>query len=226
MDIQLRHQPSFAAARVLLGGGEGIRLESEAMMAMAPTITLESKMEGGFLKSLKRATLGGESFFMTTCTAGPEGGWLDIVPGIPGDIVRVDADPTTSWVLTRESWLASGVGVELETKWGGFKNLVGSEGGFVVHAAGTGPVLATCYGALDVYDLPAGHTMVLDTGHLVAMQDTIQFTLRKAADGWMNSIKSGEGFVFEITGPGRVYAQTRNPGWFSRFASAGHSHGG
>ncbi len=225
MEIELRHQPSYATARVSLSPGEGIRLESDAMMAMSPSIQLEAKMEGGFMKSLKRAALGGDSFFQTTCTAGPEGGWLDISPGLPGDILQVEADPTHAWILTRSSWLASATGVDLDTKWGGFRNMAGSEGGFVVHATGTGPVLANCYGALDVFELPAGYNMVLDTGHLVAMADSIQMTLRKAAPGWMNSIKSGEGFVFDLVGPGRVYAQSRNPGWFGRFASASHSHG-
>ncbi len=226
MEIELRHQPSYATARVSLTPNEGIRLESDAMMAMSPSINLEAKMEGGLMKSLKRAAFGGESFFQTTCTAGPEGGWVDVAPGLPGDILTVDADPTHAWVLTKSSWLASATTVELDTKWGGFKNLIGSEGGFVVHATGTGPVLANCYGALDVYELPAGYNMVLDTGHLVAMADTVQMTLRKAAPGWMNSIKSGEGFVFDLVGPGRIYAQSRNPGWFGRFASASHSHGG
>jgi uncharacterized protein (AIM24 family) len=35
-------------------------------------------------------------------------------------------------------------------------------------------------------------------------------TLRRAA-GTMGSMKSGEGFVFEFTGPGEVMIQSRNP---------------
>jgi uncharacterized protein (AIM24 family) len=31
--------------------------------------------------------------------------------------------------------------------------------------------------------------------------------------------------VFTITGPGRIYAQSRNPNWFDQFAPANHSHG-
>jgi uncharacterized protein (AIM24 family) len=41
----------------------------------------------------------------------------------------------------------------------------------------------------------------------------------------MNTIKSGEGLVFTVTGPGRIYAQSRNPNWFNQFAPANHSHG-
>jgi uncharacterized protein (AIM24 family) len=39
----------------------------------------------------------------------------------------------------------------------------------------------------------------------------VQFQLRKATAGVVQSLKSGEGFVFEFSGPGRVYTQTRNP---------------
>ncbi|MFM7148105.1 MAG: AIM24 family protein, partial [Actinomycetales bacterium] len=33
----------------------------------------------------------------------------------------------------------------------------------------------------------------------------------KTAGGFMNAMKSGEGFVVEMTGPGRVWTQSRNP---------------
>jgi uncharacterized protein (AIM24 family) len=33
----------------------------------------------------------------------------------------------------------------------------------------------------------------------------------KTAGGFMNAVKSGEGFVVEMRGPGRVWTQTRNP---------------
>ena len=35
---------------------------------------------------------------------------------------------------------------------------------------------------------------------------------RTVTKGIMGALKSGEGLVFEFTGPGRVWAQTRNPG--------------
>ena len=69
MQVQTRQGPAYGVARLSLASGEQARVESGAMMAMSAGVTLESKMEGGFLKSLKRAALGGESFFMTTYTA-------------------------------------------------------------------------------------------------------------------------------------------------------------
>jgi len=71
MGIQTRHTPSFSVARALLGAGESIRAEAGAMMAMAADVDLDAKIEGGLMKGLKRAALGGESLFITTATAGP-----------------------------------------------------------------------------------------------------------------------------------------------------------
>lgn len=225
MQINLRHSPAYAIARVTLNPHESIRVESGAMVARSADVELTSKMEGGLLKSLKRAVMAGDSFFMSTLTAGLSGGWVDLAPGLPGDIIHLPVTPEAPWVLTRSAWLGSSEEVAIESKWAGFGNLFGGEGGFVVLAQGTGEVILNCYGALDVHDLAAGETMVIDSGHLVALQSTVTATLSKAATGWMNTIKSGEGLVFNVSGPGRIYAQSRNPGWFSQFAPASHSHG-
>ena len=225
MQIEIRNAPAFGIARLTLEPNETVRAEAGAMMATSDGVVLEAKAEGGVLKSLKRAALGGESFFLTTYKAPPQGGFVDVAPRLAGDVIVLDT-PAEGLVVQRGSWLASALTVNIDTKWGGFKNLFGGEGGFLVYAQGDGEILLNCYGALDIYDLAAGETLVLDSGHLVAMSSSVNLQLKKVASGWMNTIKSGEGFVFEISGPGRVYAQTRNPTWFRQFASAAHSHGG
>lgn len=209
MNLAIRHNPAFAVVRAELGAGEEIRIESGAMMAMSAGVTLESKMEGGLKKGLMRSVLGGESLFITKLTAAKEGDWVDAAARLPGDIAVLDV--TGNLNLTRGAWLLSSAGVEIDTKWGGFKNLVGGEGGFLVRASGTGQVVASCYGAVEVYDVAAGEQLVLDSGHLVAYEESLTLTTRKATSGLMQTLKSGEGLVFEFTGPGRVWAQTRNP---------------
>ena len=210
MDIAIRHAPSFAVARATLAPGETIRAESGAMMATSAGISVEASLGGGgVMKALKRSVLGGESLFITRLTAGDAGGWVDCAARLPGDAAVLDVDGALN--LTRGAWLCSADGVEIDTKWGGFKNLVGGEGGFLVHMTGTGQVIASCYGALEVVELGAGEQLVLDSGHLVAYSDGMTFTTRKVTSGLMQTLKSGEGLVFEFTGPGRVWAQTRNP---------------
>ncbi len=229
MQTAIRHNPSFAVARVALASGETVRVESGAMMAMSQGMTLQSKMEGGLLKAAKRAMLGGESFFQTTYTAPGQGGWLDVAPRLPGDLMSIEL-AGNGLVISKGSWIASAQSITLDTKWGGFKNFFGAEGGFIVRASGNGPVLVSCYGALETWNLAAGESITVDTGHMVAYDDSVSMTLRKVTGGLVQSVKSGEGLVFDFVGPGRVMTQTRNPneliGWLASVLPGNDSPGG
>jgi uncharacterized protein (TIGR00266 family) len=212
MEVTVRHNPSFSVARVALDGGEPVKVESGAMMATSSGVSLDAKMEGGLLKSLKRATLGGESLFITTLTAPQQGGWVDVAANLPGDCVVVPIAEGQAVNVQRGSWLCSSSGVQLDTKWGGFKNLVGGEGGFLVHAGGTGTLVLSCYGALDTIQLAAGESVTLDTGHMVAFSEGLGMQIRMASGGGaIASAKTAEGLVFDFTGPGWIMAQSRNP---------------
>jgi len=211
MNVETRHGPSFAAARVTLAPNEQLRAESGSMMAMAAGVSITSSTQGGMMKGLKRSFLGGESLFVTTYTAPAAGGWVDVAHHLAGDIVVAEVTSGEPISVTRGSWLASAAGIELDTKWGGFKNLAGGEGGFLVHATGQGTILLACYGALDTVELGAGESLTIDTGHVVAFSPTVTSQLRKVAGGMIQTLKSGEGFVFDFTGPGWVMTQTRNP---------------
>jgi uncharacterized protein (TIGR00266 family) len=211
MEVSIRHDPSFAVGRCALGAGEVVRAESGAMMATSDGVAIEASMQGGLMKSLRRGVLGGESLFITTYTAPPQGGWVDVAAHLPGDMttVEVGAQPL---FIQRGSYIASEAEVEIDTKWGGFRTLFGGEGGFLIRATGRGTVLLSCYGALDRLRLADGETMVVDSGHMVAFDESVTFTLRRAAAGrTIQTLKSGEGFVFDFRGPGEVMIQSRNP---------------
>ncbi|GAA4537363.1 TIGR00266 family protein [Amycolatopsis samaneae] len=217
MQVQVRQQPSFAVARLMLAPGEPARVESGAMMATSYGVQVESRAQGGIMKGLGRAVLGGESFFISTYTAPQNGGWVDVAANLPGDIQVVELDGRVGWCVTRGCWLASSHAIQTETKWGGFKNLFGGEGGFLTHAAGQGQLVVACYGALETITLQPGEVVTIDTGHVVAYADTVQYQIRKVSSGIIQSMKSGEGLVFDFAGPGQVMTQTRNPssliGW-------------
>ena len=80
-----------------------------------------------------------------------------------------------------------------------------------IHANGHGTIVLACYGALDTINLEAGQAVTIDSGHVVAYGPTVTSQLRKAATGLIQSLKSGEGFVFDFTGPGWIMTQSRNP---------------
>ncbi len=149
MKVEVRHRPAMAAARCNLEPGEQVKAESGAMMATSGGVSLQASTQGGVMKGLKRSVLGGESLFISTFTAPAQGGWVDVAHFLTGDIVVAGVTAEQPMNVTKGCWLASSAGVELQTKWGGFKNMFGGEGGFLIHAEGRGTIVLACYGALD-----------------------------------------------------------------------------
>ncbi len=64
---------------------------------------------------------------------------------------------------------------------------------------------------LDTITLGAGESVTVDTGHVVAFISTVGSQIRKVTGGMVQTLKSGEGFVFDFNGPGWVMTQNRNP---------------
>jgi uncharacterized protein (TIGR00266 family) len=212
MQVQIRHQPSFAVARCLLAAGEPVRVESGAMLATSWGVQIEANIQGGLLKGLRRSVLGGESLLVTTYTAPQGGGWVDVAANLPGDVSVITLAPDRAFYITRGCWIANSHAVQIETQWAGMQNLFGGEGGFVIQAAGQGEVVLGAYGAIDTIDLAPGEAVTVDSGHVVAYDAGVQARLRRAVEGRsFASLKSGEGFVFDFAGPGRLLIQSRNP---------------
>jgi uncharacterized protein (TIGR00266 family) len=220
MEVQLRHDPSFTVARCILGGNELVRVEGGAMIAHSAGVQLEAKAQGGIMAGLKRSVLGGGSFFVTTYTAPAQGGWVDVAGVLPGDTVPIDVTPEQPFFLRRGSWIANSSNVQIDTQWGGMANLFGGEGGFGFRASGQGEALVSIYGAVDVIDLEQGESVTIDTGHVVAYALNVKFQMRRAVRGRsIQSMKSGEGWVFDFHGPGRVLLQSRNPEAFAQWVA-------
>lgn len=221
MQVEIRSQDSFAIARCHLAPGEGMRAESGAMAAMSYGVDVQADTGGGLAKAFKRSMLGAESFFVTTYTAGPQyPGWVDLAANLPGGAMAVEVTPTRAVIATRGTWLGNSAGLEQESKWGGSSMFFGGEGGFVVRFTGSGTLVLGAYGAIEAVELPQGAGFTLDSGHLVAYEEGMAVTVRKAARGAMSTMKSGEGLVMDLVGPGRVWTQTRNSdslvGWLTR----------
>ena len=62
--------------------------------------------------------------------------------------------------------------------------------------------------------------IVIDTGHLVAWDTTLTYTVGKSGSGWIASYLSGEGLVCHFQGQGRIWIQTRNPASYGQAIGA------
>jgi uncharacterized protein (TIGR00266 family) len=208
MRVELRHSPAYAVARCWLEPHEPIKVQPGAMMAHSFGITIEAKADGGILRGIGRM-IGGESFHVSTFTAPAGGGWVDVIPESVGDIVAVGVETNTDFVLTKGAWLANDGKIDVKPD-ASISGLFAGEGLVILRAKGQGTMLVSSYGALDVVSLGQGEGFTVDTGHLVGWESTIQMRTRKAA-GFFNSMKSKEGLVVDLQGPGDLIMQTRVP---------------
>ena len=87
--------------------------------------------------------------------------------------------------------------------------MISGEGLFLQKISGTGIVFLNSFGAVFEKTLAPGEVHIVDTNHIVAFEETIQYKIKKAAKGIFSSLASGEGLVCEYTGPGKMWVQTR-----------------
>jgi uncharacterized protein (TIGR00266 family) len=208
MKTEISYSPAFAMATVHLDQGESVKAEAGAMMAMSPSVEIVTSTKGGVMKGLRRSVLGGESFFMNTFTATGPDAHVVVAPALPGDIVTWPLTGNTVF-LQSGSYLASPDAIDVDSKWGGAKTFFSKEGLFMLKCVGTGDLVVSSYGAIHAIDLVEGQTYTVDTGHMVGWEEGVGYEVHKAGN-WKSSILGGEGLVVKVTGPGRVYIQTRS----------------
>ena len=209
MRHEVKYQPSYALALIDLDQGESIQAEAGAMVSKSSTIEVETSTRGGLLSGLRRSVLGGESFFINTFRAEHEAGQVTVAPALPGDIMALELTGETTLLVQSGSFLAATEGVDVDTKWGGAKSFFSSEGLFLLRCTGQGTIWVSSYGAIHPIDLAVGEPYVVDTGHMVAFDDSVQYDVGRSG-GWKSTLFSGEGLVVNLTGPGRFYMQTRS----------------
>ena len=220
MQHEILYRDAFPLVRCRLSRGEQIKAESNAMVAMSTTIDIEGKREGSFLGGLVRSLVTNESFFFQYLTAVRGDGEVLLGHPIPGSIESIELDGSHGFIIQKGGFLAAAPSVELDTKTQDFtKGLFSGAGFFLLHARGRGPLFIGSYGAIHTIDLAPGEDVIIDNGHLVAWQDTMQYDIQKSSNGWISTLKSGEGFVCRFKGPGRILLQTRNPHAFGSWLS-------
>ncbi len=207
MEFKIEHAPVFTLVRVQMLAGEVMRAEAGAMMAMSPSIELKAKTTGkGFLGAMG-AMMGGESLFGSEFRAEAPGEVL-LAPSTPGDIVHIKMNGQT--ILAQGgAYLAGSAGLNI-TAQGSFKAMFSGEGLFLSKISGQGDLILGSYGSIIEKTLAPGEDYIVDTGHIVAFESTVTYTLKKAAKGIFSTLASGEGLVARYSGPGKIWIQTRN----------------
>jgi uncharacterized protein (TIGR00266 family) len=216
MQIEIADRSAFASALIHLNPGEQFVSESGAMFRSSSNIdvdvTTKSKGQGGLMGGLKRM-LAGENFFFSTYRVNDnQPGEVGLAPTLSGSIYKIDVTPDCGWLCTGGSYLGSGADLQLDTRFQGLKGFVTGESLSFVTVHGTGPLLASAFGR--TWEQEINGTLIVDTGHVVAFTETLTYSIDKVGGGWLQTWLSGEGFVMQFSGRGKLILQSHNPSEF------------
>ena len=210
---QIDFKPSYSIVNIYLEDGQDIKAESGTMIYQSPNISIETtKAAKGFWASLKR-TLAGESFWINTFLSENGPGMIGLAPPYPGDIMHIPLESGTQWMVYSGGFIACSPNVDMGTKFSGFKKgMFGGERMFflLVSAEENSDLFVSALGGFYVKDLQPGESLVVDNSHLVAMETSTSWEIRKVG-GLKSTLFSGEGLVIQVEGPGKVIFQTRSP---------------
>lgn len=211
MQIDILMKPGSSVAKVQMGPNEELTAEGGAMIAMSSDVAMETtthkKSSGGIMKGLKRM-LSGESFFINHYTAGSNGGEVFLAPTLSGDMFCHELNNQTL-IVQSGSYLASEPGIEIDFNWQGMKSLFSGENMFWLNLNGTGKVIINSYGC--IYPVEVNGEYIVDTGHIVAFEPTLKFSISKVGSSYLSSFLGGEGFVCRFKGVGTIWCQSHNP---------------
>lgn len=217
VNIELQMRPGSSAAKITLAPNSQITAEGGAMIAMSPNVAMttstRTKQSGGLLRGIKRM-ISGESFFLNHFNGGSQGGTVWLGATQLGDMMVHELNGE-GIIVQGGSYVASTEGIDIDSSWQGFKSLVSRESLFWLKITGRGKVIVNSFGA--IYPVKVDGEYIVDTGHIVAFQESLNFTLTKAGKSWLSSFLGGEGLVCKFRGSGTIWLQSHNT---SQFGSA------
>lgn len=217
MQYRIEHGPAFAWLRVAFGPGETIQAEAGAMVTRSLDVEMQTRLNAGrragvlrwiwaFFVALLRKLLGGETFFVNEFRSAGAGEVV-LAPSLAGHIMQRSLGAGSRFYVQTGSYLASTGDIDTRVRFGGIRTLFGGEGLVLLECEGTGELFVNSYGGIT--EVPVNGRFVVDTGHLVAFDGTLDFKLRSIG-GLKSFLFSGEGLVCEFNGRGSVFVQSRN----------------
>ena len=191
MEYQIKGTP-LPVVICNLAEGEAICTEKGGMSWMTPNLEMSTNAGGSFGKAMSRM-FSGESMFQNIYKAQGGPGQIAFASSFPGEILAIDVSQG-GIVAQKTAFLAA--------------EMSGGEGFIMQRFEGVGMVFLEIDGSVITYDLQPGQSMLLDTGHLAAMQSTVSIDV-ESVKGLGNKLFGGEGFFnTKVTGPGRIWLQT------------------
>ncbi len=210
MEVHLQCKPSYTMAVLVMNHGEAAQVERGAMVAMSTGVEVRPGIgSGGVAKAVMRRAFGGESFFTGRYIATVDQSWVSVAPAFPGDLATLDIGPGDSCLVTQGAFVACADTVAVDVQYTGVRSVLLKEGISMLKLTGSGPAVVGSYGGIVSYNLEPGVGMVVDSAHIVGFDESVNVEVGFLG-GVVTSGITGEGLVASLTGPGRVWIQTRS----------------
>ncbi len=211
MEYEITNQPAFAELVVALDADEGVRAEAGSLASHSGTVDIKKETEEGLLDALSRSARAEKRPFLATFTAN-QPGTITLAPPFPGDIFHYELQDEALFTPS-SSFLAAELGITFDTAVGDESTFVECGGDFLLELSGSGLVFLSSYGMVSVVSLDPGEQHVVDTGHVVAFEDTVGFSVRRH-DGIQSASRGDGGQICKFEGPGTIWTQSRSPAAF------------
>jgi len=210
---EIKYRPSYSLLEVQLASEGMITAEAGAMTYLSSNIEVVTRTrlkDSGLWGTIKVSLLGGETLFINDYVARGRPGKVGLVSAPLGDITCLDVKPEKGYIVQSAAYIASAPSVKLDTEWQGFTKGLFGQNLFMIKTLGEGDLFVNTFGAIDKHELKDGESLIVDNFHLAALSTTCQYKVRMFG-GLKSTILGGEGLITEVTGPGEVYIQTKNP---------------
>ena len=215
------HQPldytiqgdNLQVIRIRLQPGQELFAEAGKMVYKQPQVAWETRMSGDtlgekLLGALRRKLMG-ESLFLTYFRASTPGE-VGFAGSYPGRVQAFELKPGQNIFVQRDAFVVAQSSVRLNIALvkrlgAGF---FGGEGFILEQLTGPGTVFIHAGGDFVEFTLGAGESLQIDTGCIVAFDETVDYDIQLAG-GIRTALFGGEGlFLATLTGPGRVIVQS------------------
>ncbi|HSP69375.1 MAG TPA: TIGR00266 family protein [Bryobacteraceae bacterium] len=215
------HQPldytiqgdNLQVIRIRLQPGQELFAEAGKMVYKQPQVAWETRMTGETLGekiwgAVKRKLMG-ESLFMTYFRASTPGE-VGFAGSYPGRVQSFDLKAGQSIFVQRDAFVvaqsSTTLNIALVKRLGA--GFFGGEGFILEQLTGPGTVFIHAGGDFVEFSLAQGESLQVDTGCIVAFEETVQYDIQLAG-GIRTAIFGGEGlFLATLTGPGKIIIQS------------------
>ncbi|RZS99725.1 TIGR00266 family protein [Aquimarina brevivitae] len=184
--------------------GEQVITERGGLLYAEGSYTLETKIEAKSVNHWLAKIFGGKSLTYNAYTAVTDVE-LILAPATNAELFEIELKDTDTLLIEPNAHFARCGSINLQLAKQDLKTTLND--GVKLRATGTGTLFLTGYGRIIEKQLDTNTPIIVDEEALIAYDDSL--SVKTVSKGIKEFVTSGEGFLFEISGQGRIWLQTR-----------------